>query len=426
MLLKHSRWTPNMQPLKKPVSLSTAFADYSVTHIIGEGGAGRVYRATTADGDAPVAIKLLTNSTSDKRKRFKNETGFLFRTRHPNLVEVIDHGMATGELVGPFYVMPLYEGSLRDLMKRGVSPDDAMRAFSKILDGVEAAHLLGVTHRDLKPENVLYGSGGTQFFIADFGIASFTKEMAVTLVETKPTTRLANFTYAAPEQRVAGRAVSESADIWALGLMLNELFTGEVPHGNSHKTIASVAPSFAFLDPLVAQMTTQAGAGRPNSIAEVKSHIEKYRADFIGQQRLDALRREVVPVGEVTQPMALRAPEITGVQWNSGVLQISLDTEIDPEWAQVLKFHLGSYTSVMGAGPESFNFRGNTASVSVPEHSAQDVINHFKNWLPRATTRYRQLIEQQIELNRQRREKELRGQREAEERRLAVNSRLTF
>lgn len=415
-----------MQALKKPVTLNTAFADYAVTHVVGEGGAGRVYRATSLDGDAPVAIKLLTNSTSEKRKRFKNETGFLFRAKHKNLVEVIDHGMASGDLTGPFYVMPLYQGSLRDLMKSGLSPERAIRTFLMILDGVEAAHLLGVTHRDLKPENVLYAGEGSRLVIADFGIASFTKEMAVTLVETKPTTRLANFTYAAPEQRVSGREVSEAADIWALGLMLNELFTGEVPHGNSPKVIASVAPDFAFLDPLVAQMTTQAGSARPRSIAEVKTHIEKYRATFVSQQRLDAIRKEVVPVGEVTQAMALRVPAITGVEWNSGVLRISLDMEVDPAWAQVLKFHLGSYSSVMGAGPESFNFQGRVASVPVPEHSAQDVINHFKIWLPKATTRYRQMIEQELEDNKRKRELELRMQREAEERRLAVNSRLSF
>lgn len=414
-----------MQLLKKPITLNTAFSDYSLTHVIGEGGAGRVYRADNLGGDTSVAIKLLTNSSSDKRKRFKNEIGFLLRNKHQNLVEVVDHGMASGELSGPFYVMPLYKGSLRNIMQSTIAPDEALRIFSKILDGVEAAHLLNVTHRDLKPENVLYSDTGV-VAVADFGVASFTKEMATTLVETKPTTRLANFAYAAPEQRAAGKPVNAAADIWALGLILNELFTGEVPHGNSHKLIQEFSPEYGFLDRLVGQMINQSAESRPPSISAVKNYIESYRAEFITQQRLDNLRREVVPEGEITQPMALRAPSITGVEWNAGVLRILLDAEVDQEWAQVLRFNLGSYGSIIGVGPESFKFNGRTASASVPEHSAQQVINLFKSWLPLATQRYRSQIEQQLESQKRAREQALRRAREAEEMRLAVNSRLTF
>lgn len=415
-----------MQPIKKPFTLNTAFDDYAVTHVLGEGGAGRVYRATTLSGDNPVAIKLLTNSTADKRKRFKNETAFLLRSDHANLVKVIDHGLSHSDPVGPFYVMPLYQGSLRDLMKAGLSPDGAMRAFSTVLDGVEAAHLLGVTHRDLKPENILYTDGGSNLAIGDFGVASFTQDLIATQVETKPTTRLANFTYAAPEQRVAGRAVAKAADIWALGLMLNELFTGDVPYGTSSKRIADFAPDYAFLDQLVDQMTAQTDSSRPNSIAEVKAHIERYRSEFITRQRLDALNRTVVPEGEITEPSALRAPQITAVEWNNDLLRITLDMVPSEGWVQALKFNLGSYSSILGAGPETFNFTGNVASVRVQEHSAQDAINHFKQWLPRATQVYRHASEQALQQDRRRREQELRAARAAEEQRLAVNGRLRF
>jgi serine/threonine protein kinase len=79
--------------------------------------------------------------------------------------------------------------------------------FSQLLDGVEAAHLQQVVHRDLKPENVLHDTKSDQLTVADFGIAQFEEEELYTLIETTPNRRLANFQYAAPEQRNRGAAV---------------------------------------------------------------------------------------------------------------------------------------------------------------------------------------------------------------------------
>lgn len=117
----------------------------------------------------------------------------------------------------------------------------------------------GIVHRDLKPENILVQ--GDLLAVADFGTDSFTDDLILTRVETQPTQRLANFQYAAPEQRVPGK-VGVPADIYALGLMLNELFTGSVPHGTSYKTISSVAKDLGFLDPIVAEMIRQTPADR--------------------------------------------------------------------------------------------------------------------------------------------------------------------
>ena len=121
--------------------------------------------------------------------------------------------------------MPRYAGSLRELMGN-VHPSDVTQLFSQILDGVEAAHLKGVTHRDLKPENILCDGASRSLAVADFGIASFTADALLTAVETAPGQRLANFQYAAPEQRERGREIAATADIYALGLMLIEMFTG--------------------------------------------------------------------------------------------------------------------------------------------------------------------------------------------------------
>jgi serine/threonine protein kinase len=88
---------------------------------------------------------------------------------------------------------------------------------------------LGVNHRDLKPENILYHMESNTLGVADFGIARFRQEDLITAVKTGPQEKLANFVYAAPEQRFAGRPVDLRADIYALRLIMNEMYTGEVP-----------------------------------------------------------------------------------------------------------------------------------------------------------------------------------------------------
>jgi serine/threonine protein kinase len=180
------------------------------------------------------------------------------RNKHPNIVTVLDHGIARDhEFNGPFYVMSRYDGSLRAVMRQNLPSERVLPLFSQVLDGVEAAHFQGVVHRDLKPENILHDKGNGRLGIADFGIAQFTEELVATVVNTAPSQRLANFQYAAPEQRIAGQTVTQQADIYALGLILNEMFTGTVPHGTRYRLIENVDKQFAFLNPLVSKMLAQ-------------------------------------------------------------------------------------------------------------------------------------------------------------------------
>ena len=147
-----------MPRLRNPLYFETAFGTYTADEIIGEGGAGRVYAAVATDG-SPVAVKLLSEilRSSEKRNRFKNEVAFLARNRHRNIVPVIDHGLLkSSDASSPFYVMPRYDSSLRQMMRQGIKVDQVMPLFAQLLDGVEAAHLQGVIHRDIKPENVLF------------------------------------------------------------------------------------------------------------------------------------------------------------------------------------------------------------------------------------------------------------------------------
>lgn len=415
-----------MTKLTSPIAVATAFSEYVLDTVLGEGGAGRVYGGVDGEGQ-PVAVKLLTQSTADKRRRFKNEISFLAKTRHPNLVPVTDYGLSdAGKVKGPFYVMPRYEGGLRTLMKPGVAPDRLMALFGQVLDGVEAAHLLGVAHRDLKPENILVAKSGGSVAVADFGIASFTAEQLATVVETGPGQRLANFMYAAPEQRTVGSKITASADIYALGLLLNEMFTGSVPHGTSYKQIGDVDPASGYLDQLVSHMIAQAPAARPRSIEDVKIQILKYRSEAVTLQRLSQIEQIIIPAGQVDEPLAHEPPKLVGADWNNGMLTLTLDRPVNRQWVDVLQQRLGNFSYPMNAHPSRWQFSGTNVTVGMDEGSAQSAIDNFKAWLPQATRVYRQELEQQLQRREQEQRRALAQQRAVEEQRLRVNRNLKF
>jgi serine/threonine protein kinase len=407
----------------KIVSFETTFAAYTLAEVIGEGGAGRVFAATDEAG-RPWAVKVLSagRATRERRKRFKNEILFSERMRHPHVVAVVDHGIAAlAAGPSPFYVMPRYAGSLRAAMARLTDSSARLRCFEQILSGTEAAHLVGVVHRDIKPENILCDAAATTFVVADFGVAHFTDEELYTAAETAPDSRLANFLYAAPEQRVRGRSVDARSDIYALGLLLNELFTGAVPHGTAYQTIAETSPEYTWLDPIVEAMLRQRPEDRPASIDAIKRALIAHRQDFVTRQRLDEIQRTVVPATAVTDPLAETAPQLVDFAWARGQLTLILDRPVNPKWVTALH-SMGSYSSVWGRGPETFSFSDKQARVRAQEHEIQDIINHFKNWLPRATATYAQMLQRERREAEERERAKLRAEQEELERERRVKA----
>lgn len=235
--------------MKKGTEIVTAFDKYTVIKEVGSGGNGHVFSAKTTDGDM-VAIKFVPrNIPTNKLKRFKNEIFFCERHDHKNIVKILDRGTVTIEDIDyVFYVMPLYAETLRTKMKSHISSEQALVIFTGLLEGLSYAHKAGTIHRDIKPENIMFKAGSNEPIICDFGIAHFAEDELFTVVETKKGDRMANFQYAAPEQRVKGGQVSEQADVYAVALILNEMFTGEIPQASGYKTIASIDPEYKFLD----------------------------------------------------------------------------------------------------------------------------------------------------------------------------------
>jgi len=410
--------------MNKPVIFETTFNHYTGVKIIGQGGTGRVYQATDDAGNM-YAIKLLDSAkpNSEKMKRFKNEVEFCRRNQHQNIITVNDHGIFIDDKKhSPFYVMPLYKGSLRTLLATGILPEKVAVYFAQLLDGVEAAHLQKVIHRDLKPENVLYDEAQDQLLIADFGIARFEEEALYTAVETSPNARLANFQYAAPEQRSRGADVDHRADIYALGLILNEMFTGGVPHGTGYKTISSVAPDYSYLDEVVSTMLRQSVQKRPASIEVVKSELIGRKQEFVTRQRISELKQTVVPVTDLDDPLIIDPPRLVNFDYEPGVLILFFQQSVNTKWIDA--FHniarYASVTSVMGKGPERFSFSGDSARIPAQETQVQQVIDHFKAWLPVANRVYEGMVRREKQVAEEQQRKQLQKEIEEQERRQRI------
>jgi predicted Ser/Thr protein kinase len=198
---------------------------YRIIGLLGRGGMGEVYRATDLALGQSVALKFLPEEAARNQRlleRFHGEVRIARQVSHPNVCRVYDIGQAEGM---PFISMEYVDGEdLASLLLRiGRLPaDKALEAARKICAGLAAAHDRGIIHRDLKPQNIMMNKRG-DVVIMDFGLAAIADQLSGAEV------RNGTPAYMAPEQ-LRGAEVTARSDIYALGLVLYELFTGKRPY----------------------------------------------------------------------------------------------------------------------------------------------------------------------------------------------------
>ncbi len=325
--------------------------------------------------------------------------------------------------------MPRYSQTLRTLITSKIQVDKVLPYFGQILDGVEALHLKSVWHRDLKPENVLYDSNTDKLLVADLGVAHFEEENLHTSIETKPNSRLANFEYAAPEQRRKGMQVDSKADIYALGLILNEMFTGNVLQGTGHKTIVTVAANYSYLDDLVDLMVRQSPDDRPNSIDSIKQELIGRKNDFIQRQKISELEKTVIPTSQVDGVLITDPVRIVDVDYTNGTLLLKLN-HVTNEWAYRFNNMQSGFSYSMNRHPKMFNFQGNTASVKVYEGDAPTIANYFKECLAAANEQYKTAKigehQEKVRIERQAIQANIEREKRELEVRNSVRKRITF
>src|SRR5471032_2408210 len=198
---------------------------YRIIGLLGRGGMGEVYRATDLTLGQSVALKFLPQEAARNQRlleRFHGEVRVARLVSHPNVCRVYDIGQVEGV---PFISMEYVDGEdLASLLLRigRLPPDKALETARKLCAGLAAAHDKGVIHRDLKPQNIMLNKRG-EVLIMDFGLAAIAGQLSGAEI------RNGTPAYMAPEQ-LKGSEVTARSDIYALGLVLYELFTGKRPY----------------------------------------------------------------------------------------------------------------------------------------------------------------------------------------------------
>ncbi|WP_164904786.1 Stk1 family PASTA domain-containing Ser/Thr kinase [Streptomyces cyaneus] len=272
---------------------------YRVDARIAVGGMATVYRAVDTRLDRVLALKVMHPALAVDGvfvERFIREAKSVARLAHPNVVQVFDQG-TDGSYV--YLAMEYVAGcTLRDVLReRGaLQPRAALDILEPVLAALGAAHRAGFVHRDMKPENVLIGDDG-RVKVADFGLVR-----SVDTVTSTTGAVLGTVSYLAPEQIEQPGAADARVDVYACGVVLYEMLTGDKPHdGDSpavvlykhlHEDVpppSAIVPGLAYgLDELVASATARTPDLRPYDAVALLAQARETRA-ALSTDQLDAV-----------------------------------------------------------------------------------------------------------------------------------------
>jgi serine/threonine protein kinase/tetratricopeptide (TPR) repeat protein len=245
---------------------------YVIEALLGQGGAGSVWRARRADGrfEGTVAIKLLHLSQIGRvgAQRFQREGAILARLTHPNIARMLDAGVTDDGQ--PYLVLEVVEGTRIDhhCDARGLNIRQRLVLFRDVLAAVAHAHNHLVIHRDIRPNNVFVTSDGTVKLL-DFGIAKLLQSEIDGVAVTAEGHRALTPQYAAPEQ-LQGGAITTATDVYALGVLLYQLLAGRHPTSSELASPAEVMrATLEVVPPRLSVAVTLAVPNRPEAARPV-------------------------------------------------------------------------------------------------------------------------------------------------------------
>ena len=293
-------------------AVRAAFPQLEVEALVGQGGMGSVFRARQPALDRLVALKILAPELTGEPRfatRFRDEARALARLSHPHIVTIHDFGRAGG-----FYylLMEFVDGvSLRQALGAGrLRPEQALAVVPPVCEALQYAHEHGIVHRDIKPENLLLDHAG-RVKIADFGIARLLRAPSsgaaasplhppADEVPGHATGFAGTPPYMAPEQGDDPASVDHRADIYALGVVLYEMLTGEPP-GRRLEPPSRKVHIDVRLDEVVLRALETRPELRFSNATEFKTRVETIAADV-------AASAAATPAGE--PPPSLRKPAL--------------------------------------------------------------------------------------------------------------------
>ena len=243
--------------------IGQTISHYRILEKLGEGGMGVVYKAEDTRLERTVALKFLSSSIGDDTagKRFVQEARAASSLEHPNICTI--HEIDETSDGRTFIVMPCYEGeSLLARIDRGqMELDEAVSLAIQVCAGLSKAHDKGIVHRDVKPANLIVTGDGL-LKIVDFGLAKLSGGSKLTRTGTTPGTVV----YMSPEQ-LTGGDVDMRSDLWAVGIVLYEMITGETPFRGDHEP--------AMIYSIMNEEPKPVRNARPDVSADVERIIDK-------------------------------------------------------------------------------------------------------------------------------------------------------
>jgi serine/threonine protein kinase len=276
--------------------LASKFPQLEILAQIGQGGMGAVYKARQKQLNRIVALKILPPGIGNEpefAERFTREAQALAQLSHPGIVTLYEFGQAEGLF---YFLMEFVDGvNLRQLLQNGrVSPREALAIVPQICDALQFAHDQGIVHRDIKPENILLDRRG-RVKVADFGLAKLVGGES----ESTPTGGamgnpgaltesgkvMGTPSYMAPEQVSHPGDVDHRADIYALGVVLYQMLTGELP-GKKIEPPSRKVQMDVRLDEIVLRALEKEPERRYQHASDVKTHVETIVAsEFSGSPK---------------------------------------------------------------------------------------------------------------------------------------------
>lgn len=268
--------------------IQASFPDLEVLERIGRGGMGWVYKARQKHLDRFVAIKILPPELSRDQRfadRFSREARSLARLNHPHIVTVHDFGQVDGL---HYLIMEYMDGmNLRELMQADrLSIQECLEIIPKLCQALEYAHGEGLVHRDIKPENILFDRRG-HVKVADFGLAKLVAGTGRDVTLTGTLQSMGTPYYMAPEQWERPQSIDGRADLYALGVVIYEMLTGQLPLGRFEAPSArsGVNPN---IDAVVIRALQQNPDNRFQTAAELQGALER-------ASRLPPIPERIIP-----------------------------------------------------------------------------------------------------------------------------------
>ncbi len=249
---------------------------YRFESLLGRGGMGAVYKAVQVSLDRAVAVKVLPgdligDEDANFAGRFKNEARTMAKMSHPGIVNVYDSGeTGTGLL---YFVMEFIDGTdvARMIRAHGRLPEDyALSITAHVCDALAYAHARAVIHRDIKPANILINLEG-QVKVADFGLAKQSDSPEGGFTKTNMAMGTPDFV--APEVLLADETVDSRVDVYALGVMLYNMLTGEIPRGRFKLPSEKLGGDPRF-DGIIEKAMEADREERYQSVTEIRSALD--------------------------------------------------------------------------------------------------------------------------------------------------------